>query len=183
MDNKSFEKFFIALEIISLIIDGFISSFVLVYVLLNDISGKFLVSSLFMCLATIVIMIYSLLEFKLNRKYFIISISFFTVAIILNMFLPFRDAFQIVLLSILLIFVLLFSIFCDDYKLSMIFIICALVAAFTFSFYSLIDASTNNLNNVNLLFLSDFAMNSSIFSPTMITVVYFIVYFNRNNYL
>ena len=183
MSNNKFERFFLTSEIIILLISGLISSFVLTYLLLNNYTGLMLVSSIIMTFSVIFLITYGTFDLGNAKLYLLLSMLLFISAIIINIVLPFRNIFQQITLSLMLILMILIIVFNKKYLVSIILFTALLFISLSFSLYSSCIASTDNLNNSKVVILSEIAMHFSIASPTILVLSYFIIYYNRHKYL
>ena len=152
-----------------LIILLFITSiYLLVFVIINKLGGWMITSYIFITLSIISIMLYSIFGYKKDDLYYKLAVIPFLIAILINIILPGRNAFQIAALAVLLAFLFGYLLKLDDddnYSFSLSFLI--IVVSLLFSVYSAINANTQFLGEINAAWTTYFAMYLSIFIPTI----------------
>ena len=151
-----------------LIILLFITSiYLLVFVIINKLGGWMIASYIFITLSIISIMLYSIFGYKKDDLYYKLAVIPFLIAVLINIILPGRNAFQIAALAVLLAFLFGYLLKLDDDNYSFSLSILIIVVSLLFSVYSAINANTQFLGEINAAWTTYFAMYASIFIPTI----------------
>ena len=159
---------------------GFISQVgIMLFIAINNLDRIMLISSISIILAFISIFVYAIFGYKRSKFYYLFSISFFLLAILINNILPFRNMFQRIILTMLFGFVSSFIFTQERQKLSIIWLIVAGTLSLVFSMYSSITANPNSLGSVEDNILPAIMMYVSIFTPTIMTGVFGVTYLVR----
>ncbi len=117
-----------------LIIILFITSiYLLVFVIINKLGGWMITSYIFITLSIISIMLYSIFGYKKDDLYYKLAVIPFLIAILINIILPGRNAFQIAALAVLLAFLFGYLLKLDDDNYSFSLSILIIVVSLLFS--------------------------------------------------
>ena len=164
-----------------LVIIGLITQLGLfIFSIANKLNTLMIISYGVLLAAHIGAVIYGIIGYKRGPVRYILLISAFLLAILLNIILPFRDIPQRIALVLLFGVMSVFIFKQDDYKFENYLILIATVVALFFSIYSAINANTNTLGDVKFKVLATIFMYLSIFAPVMF-VGFFGVSYNAKN--
>ena len=105
-----------------------------------------------------------------------LSVLPFLAAILVNVMLPNREAFQIALLTILFALTFAFLLRQKDRRFTQIIGILMVITSLTFSIYSAVKANTQFLGEVSTNWPTYVAMYSSIFVPTIMSGTFALTY-------
>ena len=156
----------------------------LVFAIVNKLNAIMIVSYVVLIIAHLGAVVYGIIGYKKGPSRYIILVSLFLLAILLNIILPFRDIAQRVLLTLLFGAMSIFMFKQKDYKFTNYLILVAAILALTFSIYSAITANMDSLGEVTYKKLGVVMMYLSIFAPVMFTgffgVSYNVKYSNAN---
>ena len=140
---------------------------ILIFVIANSLDYFMVISSCSIILSFISVFIYGVYGHKKNEVYYVMAIVLFLIAVLVNNVLPFRDAVQKILLTLLFGALTAFIFTRKNYKLSNVIIIVAAVISLAFSVYSSITADVNSLGEVEENILPVIMMFISIFTPVI----------------
>ena len=138
-----------------------------IFSIANNLMPLMIVSYGVLLLAHIGAVVYGIIGYKRGPVRYILLISLFLLAIMLNIILPFRDIPQQIALVLLFGLMSVFMFKQDDYKFENYLILIAMVVALFFSIYSAINANPNALGDVKYKELATVLMYLSIFAPVM----------------
>ena len=138
-----------------------------IFAIVNQLNALMIVSYGVLMLAHVGAMVYGIIGYKRGPVRYILLISSFLLAILLNIILPFRDIPQRVSLVILFGLMSVFMFKRDDHKFTNILILIATVVALFFSIYSSINANPDALGDVKFKLMATIFMYLSIFAPVM----------------
>ena len=139
-----------------------------------------LISSILMLCAHVAALIYGYFGFRKSRVFYYVTIGFFLAAILVNIIMPFRDPAQMILLTLLFGIMCVFPFRQENYKLTNILILIAVVLALGFSIYSSITAKVDSINDSNKVFPA-IIMYLSIFAPVIMVGLFGSAYNTRYN--
>ncbi len=147
----------------------FISIYLLIFSIANQLGGWMITSYSLITIAVISIICYGIVGFKKGNIAYQLAIVPFLGAILVNVMLPGRSAFQIALLAILLALTFAFLIKQEDKKFSYIVALLMVVISLTFSIYSSITANAQFFGSLSENWITHLAMYLSIFVPTIMS--------------
>lgn len=146
-----------------------VAVYLLVFVIKYNLGGWMISSYIFITISIIAIIIYSFHGYKKNNIIYKLSVIPFMVAVLVNVMLPGREAFQVALLTILFALIFGHILKLEDGKVNYIITISMVVVSLTFSIYSSIKANTQFLGEIDALWTTYLAMYLSIFIPTIMS--------------
>ena len=152
------------------------SIYLLVFVSSNNLGPWMITSYIFITLSVLALICYATIGFKKGDVIYQISVLPFLVAILVNVMLPNRGAFQIALLTLLFALTFAFLLRQKDQRFTFIIAILMVVVALTFSIYSSITANTKFLGDISENWPTYLAMYLSIFVPTIMSVTFALTY-------
>ena len=164
---KKSTQILLFVQMILVIVGLFTQIGLFVFALASNLSPIMVVSYGVLVTAHVGAVIYGLIGYKRGSSRYIILVSLFLLAILLNIILPFRDIPQRVLLTLLFGLMAVFMFKQDDYKFNNWVILIATIVALGFSIYSSITANPNALGEVSFKELATVLMYLSIFAPVM----------------
>ena len=138
-----------------------------IFAIVNQLDTLMIISYGVLMLAHVGAVVYGIIGYKRGPVRFILLVSSFLLAILLNIILPFRDIPQRIALVILFGLMSIFMFKQDDYKFTNYLILVAAVVALFFSIYSSINANPNALGDVKFKTMATVFMYLSIFAPVM----------------
>lgn len=138
-----------------------------IFAIANNLNALMIVSYGVLLLAHVGAIVYGIIGYKRGPIRYILLVSSFLLAILLNIILPFRDIPQRISLVLLFGLMSVFMLKQDDYKFTNYLILVAVVVALFFSIYSSINANPNALGDVKYKELATVFMYLSIFAPVM----------------
>ena len=153
-----------------------ISIYLLVFVISNNLGGWMITSYIFITLSVVTMICYSVVGFKKGDLIYQLSILPFLAAVLVNVMLPNREAFQIALLTILFALTFAFLLMQKDTKINPIIAIFMVFVSLTFSIYSSIKANVSFLGEVSKNWPTYVAMYASIFVPTVMSATFALTY-------
>jgi len=151
-----------------------------VFSLANSLMPLMIVSYGVLAAAHIGAVLYGIVGHKKGQSRYIILVSLFLLAILLNIILPFRDIPQRILLTLLFGLMSVFMFKRDDCKFTNYLIFIAAIVALGFSVYSSITANPNALGDVAFKTLATVFMYLSIFAPVMFVGLFGVSYNAQN---
>lgn len=177
---KTRTKVLLTIQMVLVLIGLFTQVGLFVFAIINNLNVLMIISYGVLVAAHIGAVIYGIIGYKKGPSRYIIIISLFLLAILLNIILPFRDIPQRVLLVLLFGLMAVFMFKQSDYKFTNYLLLIASVVALVFSIYSSITANPNAIGNVSLKELATVLMYLSIFAP-VVFVGFFGVSYNAKN--
>ena len=138
-----------------------------IFAIANNLNALMIVSYGVLLLAHVGAIVYGIIGYKRGPIRYILLVSSFLLAVLLNIILPFRDIPQRISLVLLFGLMSVFMLKQDDYKFTNYLILVAVVVALFFSIYSSINANPNALGDVKYKELATVFMYLSIFAPVM----------------
>ena len=153
-----------------------VSVYLLIFVVSNGLGGWMISSYIFITLSVLAIIFYAIIGFKKGTIVYQLSIVPFLGAILVNILLPQRNAFQIALLTIMFALTFAFLFVQSNRKISYAFLLSMVAVALTFSIYSAITAHIDFLGSVSDNWPTYLAMYLSIFVPTIMSTTILITY-------
>ena len=138
-----------------------------IFAIANNLNVLMIISYGVLLLAHVGAIVYGIIGYKRGPIRYILLISSFLLAIMLNIILPFRDIPQRIALVLLFGLMSVFMFKQDDYKFTNYLILIAILVALFFSIYSSITADPNALGDVKYKTLATILMYLSIFAPVM----------------
>ena len=145
------------------------SIYLLIFVISNNLGGWMITSYIFITMSIISIIIYSCYGYKKGDIAYQVSILPFLGAILINIIIPNRNAFQIAVLTVLFALTFGFLLKQNEKKISTIISILMVIAALIFSTYSAITADTQFLGSISNHWYTYLSMYLSIFIPTIMS--------------
>ena len=173
---KKSKALLLFLQMILIIIILTASIYLLVFVSINKLGFLMILTYIFITLSILSIIIYSVIGYKKKSIYYRLSVLPFLVAIFINILLPNREIFQIVLLALLFIVTSLFILRQQDQKFTYIVSLVMVVISLVFSIYSSIKANTQFLGELSASIFAYIAMYLSIFVPTIMSGTFALTY-------
>ena len=150
--------------------------YLLTFVISNKLGGWMIASYILIIISVISIMIYGIIGFKKGDIAYQLAIVPFLGAILINVMLPNRSAFQIALLTILFALTFAFLIKQSDQKFTYLMAGMMVVVSCVFSIYSSITANTQFLGEISENWPTYMAMYLSIFIPVIMSTTFLITY-------
>ena len=164
------------LQMILVIIILIASIYLLVFVSINNLGFLMILTYIFITLSILSIVLYSVIGYKKKSIYYRLSVLPFLVAIFINILLPNREIFQIVLLALLFIVTSLFILRQQDQKFTYVVSLVMVAISLVFSIYSSIRANTQFLGELSASAFAYIAMYLSIFIPTIMSGTFALTY-------
>lgn len=174
-----FKLIFLILQMVLTFVLLFISVYLLIFVISNNLGGWMITSYIFIIISIIAMLYYGFYGYKSGIKTYQLSILPYLVAILINVMLPNRNAFQIGVLATLLAFTFGFLLRQKEKKFTLMIGIFMIIISLTFSIYSAITANVKFLGDISSNFLTYLSMYLSIFIPTIMSVTIFLTYYFR----
>lgn len=143
------------------------SIYLLIFVISNKLGGWMITSYIFITLSVLAIIAYGIIGYKKGQIAYVLAVVPFLIALLVNVLLPQRNAFQKATLTILFALVAIFLVKQKDYKFNYCISILMVVVALTFSIYSSITARLDFLKELPSNWYTYLAMYLSIFVPTI----------------
>ncbi len=143
------------------------SIYLLVFTIVNKLSGWMITSYIFITISIVAVILYALFEYNKGDFYYRLSVAPFLVAVLVNIILPGRDAFQVAVLAVLLAIVFGYLLVLNNEVYNIPLTLLMVFIALLFSVYSAITANTQFLGEINANFATYLAMYLSIFIPTI----------------
>ena len=153
-----------------------VSVYLLVFVISNNLGGYMISSYILITISVLAIVCYGIIGYRKGEIAYLLAVIPFLGAIMANILLPQRNAFQIALLTILFALTFAFLLRQKDERFTYIIALSMLVVSLTFSIYSSITANLNFLGNVSDNWLTYLAMYLSIFVPTIMSTTILVTY-------
>lgn len=153
-----------------------VSIYLLVFVISNNLGGWMITSYVFITLAVLAVIEYSIVGYKKGDVIYQLSVLPFLVAIFVNVLLPNRETFQIALLTILFALTFAFLLRQKDRRFTQVIGILMVLVSLVFSIYSAIKANTQFLGDVSENWPTYVAMYSSIFVPCVMSGTFALTY-------
>ena len=174
-------KVLLTIQMVLVLLGFFVQSGLFAFSIMNRLDVIMIVSYGVLLAAHIGAIIYGVIGYKRGPSRYIILVSLFLLAILLNIILPFRDIPQRVLLVLLFGLMVAFMFKQDDYKFDNFVILFAMVVALGFSVYSSITANPNALGDVEFKELATVLMYLSIFAPVMFVGLFGVSYIAKHD--
>ena len=143
------------------------SIYLLVFTIVNKLSGWMIASYIFITVSIVAVILYALFGYNKGDFYYRLSVSPFLVAVLVNIILPGRDAFQVAVLAVLLAIVFGYLLMLNNEVYNIPLTLLMVFIALLFSVYSAFTANTQFLGEINASFATYLAMYLSIFIPTI----------------
>lgn len=153
-----------------------VSVYLLIFVISNNLGGYMISSYILITISVLAIICYGIIGYKKGEIAYLLAIIPFLGAIMANILLPQRNAFQIALLTLLFALTFAFLLRQKDKRFTYIIALSMLAVSLTFSIYSSITANLNFLGNVSDNWLTYLAMYLSIFVPTIMSTTILVTY-------
>ncbi|MBQ2069416.1 MAG: hypothetical protein II467_00635 [Bacilli bacterium] len=153
-----------------------VSVYLLIFVISNNLGGYMISSYILITISVLAIICYGIIGYKKGEIAYLLAVIPFLGAIMANILLPQRNAFQIALLTLLFALTFAFLLRQKDKRFTYIIALSMLVVSLTFSIYSSITANLNFLGNVSDNWLTYLAMYLSIFVPTIMSTTILVTY-------
>ena len=153
-----------------------VSVYLLIFVISNNLGGYMISSYILITISVLAIICYGIIGYRKGEIAYLLAIIPFLGAIMANILLPQRNAFQIALLTLLFALTFAFLLRQKDKRFTYIIALSMLVVSLTFSIYSSITANLNFLGNVSDNWLTYLAMYLSIFVPTIMSTTILVTY-------
>ncbi len=166
---KKHKAILLFVQMFLIIFQLIVSVYLLVFVIKYNLGVWMISSYIFITIALLSIMFYSIYGYKKSEIYYKLSIVPFMVAVFLNILLPNRELFQVALLVVLFALVFGYILKVDDKKYNSLLSIFMIIISLAFSVYSAIRANTQFLGAINAIWTTYLAMYLSIFIPTIMT--------------
>ena len=153
-----------------------VSVYLLIFVISNSLGGYMISSYILITISVLAIICYGIIGYRKGEIAYLLAVIPFLGAIMANILLPQRNAFQIALLTLLFALTFAFLLRQKDKRFTYIIALSMLVVSLTFSIYSSITANLNFLGNVSDNWLTYLAMYLSIFVPTIMSTTILVTY-------
>ena len=150
--------------------------YLLLFVITLNLGGWMIASYCFIIVSVGAIAIYGAIGYKKGEGAYMLSIVPFLGAILINILLPQRNAFQIGLLSVLLALVAVFLAKQKDLKFNSIISDAMVAVSLIFSVYSAVTARLDFLGQLSAKWYTYLAMYLSIFVPTVMSGTFALTY-------
>ena len=157
-----------------------VSFYLLVFVIANGLGGMMIASYILIILSSLAIICYGIIGYKKGLKAYILAVIPFLGAIFVNILLPQRNPFQIVLLVVLFALTFAFLLRQKDLRFTYVVSFLMVAVSLTFSLYSAITAKIDFLGPVENNWPTYVAMYLSIFVPTIMSTTLLLTYNVRN---
>lgn len=152
------------------------SIYLLVFAISNNLGWWMISSYILIIISALAIVLYACIGFKKGDIAYILAVVPFLGAILVNVILPNRSAFQIALLAILLSLNFAFLLRQKDDKFTYIIALSMIVVSLTFSIYSSVTARIDFLGDISKNWPTYFAMYLSIFIPVIMSITFTVTY-------
>lgn len=153
-----------------------VSVYLLIFVISNNLGGYMISSYILITISVLAIICYGIIGYRKGEIAYLLAVIPFLGAIMANILLPQRNAFQIALLTLLFALTFAFLLRQKDKRFTYIIALSMLVVSLTFSIYSSITANLNFLGSVSDNWLTYLAMYLSIFVPTIMSTTILVTY-------
>ena len=173
---KKTQALFLSLQMFLIIVLLFVSVYLLVFVISNNLGAWMITSYVFITLSVIAIICYSVIGYKKGDIAYFFAIIPFMIAVFVNILLPNREIFQVALLSILFALVFGFLLKQKDIKFNYYISILMVLTSTIFSVYSAIKANVSFLGDISSNWYTYIAMYLSIFIPTIMSFTFALTY-------
>ena len=152
------------------------SIYLLVFVSSNNLGGWMIASYILILTSVASIILYAFVGYKKGMVAYLTSVVPFLGAILVNILLPQRNAFQVAVLAIL--FALTFAFLCKqkDKRFTYVISLCMVAVSLVFSIYSAITANVSFLGEVSQNWPTYLAMYLSIFVPVIMSGTFALTY-------
>jgi hypothetical protein len=145
------------------------SIYLLIFVCTNNLGAWMISSYVFITLSVLAIIAYGIIGYKKGEVAYLLAIVPFLVAILVNILLPQRNAFQIAVLAILFALTSIFLVKQKDQKFTYVTSFLMVAVSLAFSIYSSITARLDFLGEMSANWYTYLAMYLSIFIPTIMS--------------
>lgn len=153
-----------------------VSIYLLYFVIAHKLGGWMIASYILITISVISLITYSIIGYKKGKFAYILSVIPFLGAILVNILLPQRNVFQIIILSILFALTFAYLIRQENKKFTYAISLSMIAVALTFSIYSAITADVQFLGPVSDNWLTYVSMYLSIFIPTIMSTTFALIY-------
>ena len=151
--------------------------YLLIFIASNHLGGWMLASYIFILLSILSIIGYGVFGYRKGEVAYLASVAPFMVAVLVNIIMPGRNAYQIATLTILFALTFGFLLRQKDEKFNLILSLAMIVASLAFSIYSAITANTQFLGEISSSnWLTYLAMYLSIFIPVIVSITFALTY-------
>ena len=152
------------------------TAFVLWFSVSHNAGALFTAAYTVVLLSYIAVIFYASYGYKKDDRYYLGAVYAFCLAVQLNILLPFRTTYQLVVLTLLFGVYIAFAQHLKNRKVSEVLLLCALLLALAFSVYSTVTARTENLGEFSDKILSVAAMYVSVWTPVIMTATLALAY-------
>ena len=135
-----------------------------------------LASYIFILLSILSIIGYGVFGYRKGEVAYLASVAPFMVAVLVNIIMPGRNAYQIATLTVLFALTFGFLLRQKDEKFNLILSLAMIVASLAFSIYSAITANTQFLGEISSNWPTYLAMYLSIFIPVIVSITFALTY-------
>lgn len=177
---KKYKAIILFVQMILTLLLLVVSSYLLVFVIANGLGGMMIASYILIILSSLAIICYGIIGYKKGLKAYILAVIPFLGAIFVNILLPQRNPFQIVLLVVLFALTFAFLLRQKDSRFTYVVSFLMVAVSLTFSLYSAITAKIDFLGPVENNWPTYVAMYLSIFVPIIISTTLLLTYNVRN---
>ena len=150
--------------------------YLLIFVASHQLGGWMLASYIFILLSILSIIGYGVFGYRKGEVAYLASVAPFMIAVLVNIIMPGRNAYQIATLTILFALTFGFLLRQKDEKFNLILSLAMIVASLAFSIYSAITANTQFLGEISSNWPTYLAMYLSIFIPVIVSITFALTY-------
>ena len=150
--------------------------YLLIFVASHQLGGWMLASYIFILLSILSIIGYGVFGYRKGEVAYLASVAPFMIAVLVNIIMPGRNAYQIATLTILFALTFGFLLRQKDEKFNLILSLAMVVASLAFSIYSAITANTQFLGEISSNWPTYLAMYLSIFIPVIVSITFALTY-------
>ena len=150
--------------------------YLLIFVASNHLGGWMMGSYIFILLSILSIIGYGVFGYRKGEAAYLASVAPFMVAVLVNIIMPGRNAYQIATLTVLFALTFGFLLRQKDEKFNLILSLAMIVASLAFSIYSAITANTQFLGEISSNWPTYLAMYLSIFIPVIVSITFALTY-------
>ena len=150
--------------------------YLLIFVASHQLGGWMFASYIFILLSILSIIGYGVFGYRKGEVAYLASVAPFMVAVLVNIIMPGRNAYQIATLTILFALTFGFLLRQKDEKFNLILSLAMIVASLAFSIYSAITANTQFLGEISSNWPTYLAMYLSIFIPVIVSITFALTY-------
>ena len=180
MENKSGLKKWKAIallfQMVLIVLATASTGYVLGFCIASNSGALFIVSYSIVAISYVAVVFYAVYGYKKDDSYYLGAVYAFTVAILLNVLLPFRTTYQLVTLTVLFGLYIAFAQRLGNVKAASWLLFFMVVFAVAFSVYSTVTARTENLQQLSDDLFAVSAMYISIWTPVIMTVTLGLAY-------